>query len=175
MKLKISRAYRVTCTVLAESAPPVLKAKPALTTSWTEADFDSLGWHDVRVHGFRILEGEHGTGQLWLDLDYILDWICPATDREAYRFRIAPAVLRFRDVDSLRFELDYATPTAAMGPFSLAGVERESVAYGGGYSSFRWKLDINWPSGSISFESPGFAQELTGPVLETDSQCIDRS
>jgi hypothetical protein len=145
-----------------------------LATSWTEADFDSLGWHDVHVHGFRILEGEHGTGQLWLDLDYILDWICPATGSETYRFRIAPAVLRFRNVDSLRFELDYVTPTAAIRPFSLAGVERESIEYDGGYRSFRWKLGINWPSGSISFESPGFVQELTGPVLETASQCIKR-
>ena len=145
-----------------------------MTGSWTEADFDSLGWHDVHVHGFQILEGEHGTGQLWLDIDYILDWICPATNDEAYRFRIAPALLRFRDVDSLRFELDYATPTAALGPFSLAGVEREAISYGGGFSSFRWKMEINWPSGSISFVSPGFIQELTGPIVETDSQCIDR-
>jgi hypothetical protein len=49
-----------------------------VTSTWTEADFDSLGWHDVHVHGFRVLDGEHGAGELWLDIDYILDWVCPS-------------------------------------------------------------------------------------------------
>jgi hypothetical protein len=54
---------RVIAIVLAAIGPPLLKAKLALTTRWAEDVFDLLGWHDVHVHGFRILEGEHGTGQ----------------------------------------------------------------------------------------------------------------
>lgn len=145
-----------------------------MTTSWTEADFDSLGWHDVHVHGLRVLDGEFGAGQLWLDLDYILDWICPADGSGNCRFRIAPAVLRFREVTSLRLELDYATPQSAMGPFSLAGIERESISYGEGHTSFRWTIDVNWPTGRITFESPGFGQQLTGAAVETDSQFLER-
>ena len=100
-----------------------------VTSTWTENDFDSLGWHDIHVHGFQIIEGEHGDeyhadGELWFDLDYILEWMHPDSEGGAFRFRIAPASLRFRDVSSLRLALDYETPTAAMGPFSIDGIER---------------------------------------------------
>jgi len=143
-----------------------------VTSRWTEADFDALGWHDVHVHGFRILDGEHGAGQLWLDLDYILDWVCPTNDVSSYRFRVAPAILQFRDVTSLRLSLDYATPTAAMGPFSIDGIEREPISYGDSYTSFRWAIAVNWPAGAIAFESPGFHLHLTGPAVDTDTQYL---
>jgi hypothetical protein len=141
-----------------------------MTSSWTESDFDSLGWHDIHVHGLRVIEGEHGAGELRLDLDYILDWIHPKTQGGSFRFRVAPASLRFRDVTSLRLSLDYATPTAAIGPFSLDGIEREPISYGNGYESFSWTIAVNWPEGELTFESPGFVQMLTGPAVETDSQ-----
>jgi hypothetical protein len=116
-----------------------------VTDTWTEADFDTLGWHDSHVHGMRVLDGEHGTGQLWLDIDYILEWLNPESEGGNYRFRVAPAMLKFREVMSLRVSLDYATPAAAMGPFSLEGVERELVSYPNGYESYRWTLTVNWP------------------------------
>ena len=60
-----------------------------LSKTWTEDDYDSLSWHDVHVHAFRIVEGEYGSGQLWFDLDYILDWLC--SEDGSCRFRVAPA------------------------------------------------------------------------------------
>jgi len=143
-----------------------------VTSTWTESDFDSLGWHDIHVHGFRVTEGEHGTGQLILDLDYILEWIHPETEGGSFRFRIAPASLIFRDVFGLRVTLDYATPTAGMGPFSIDGIERACLSHDNGYQSFRWSIAVNWPDGHIEFESPGFTQTLTGPIIETDSQSL---
>ena len=143
-----------------------------MTSTWTEADFDSLGWHDIHVHGFRVTEGEHGVGLLILDLDYILEWIHPKTEAGSFRFRIAPASLVFRDVTSLRFTLDYATPTAAMGPFSIDGIEREPISHENGYESSRWAIAVNWPDGELAFESPGFTQSLTGPIVETDAQYL---
>ena len=146
-----------------------------MTLTWTDADFDSLEWHDVHIHGFHVLEGEHGTGELWLDLDYILEWVGPCGAGDGYQFRIAPAILKFRDVTSLRFSLDYATPTAAMGPFSIDGIERKPISYGNGCGSYRWTLAINWPAGEITFDSPGFSQSLTGAAIETDSQQLDEA
>ena len=146
-----------------------------MTLTWTDADFDSLGWHDVHIHGFRVLEGEHGAGELWLDLDYILEWVGPCGEGDGYWFQTAPALLKFRDVTSLRFSLDCATPTAAMGPFSIDGIEREPISHENGYRSYRWTLAINWPAGEITFESPGFSQSLTGAVVETDSQHLDEA
>jgi hypothetical protein len=41
---------------------------------WTDADYDSMDWHDVAVHGFRFVEGEHGCGRLVFDIDYLGDY-----------------------------------------------------------------------------------------------------
>lgn len=142
-----------------------------MATTWTESDFDSLGWHDIHVHGFYVTEGLHGTGQLILDLDYILEWVHPDTEGGCFRFRIAPASLIFRDVFGLRVTLDYANSTAA-GPFSIDGIERESLDHDNRGQSFRWSIAVNWPDGNIEFESPGFTQTLTGPIIETDSQTL---
>ena len=141
---------------------------------WTEDDFDKVGWHDVHVHGLRIVEGEHGSGHLCFEIDYILDWICPKDDDKSYRFKIAPALLNFRNVTSLRLSVDYATPTAALGPFSIDGIERQPIAYSSDYNSFRWTIPVNWPDGRVEFESPGFTLKLTGPAVETDAQYLKR-
>lgn len=141
-----------------------------MDSTWTESDFDSLGWHDIHVHGFRIVEGDRGVGELVLDIDYILDRIQPESEGGSFRFRIAPAELIFRDVSSLRMSLDYTTPVAAMAPFSIDGIERERITHGNGYESFVWTLAVNWPVGLLTFESPGFSQRLSGKVVETKAQ-----
>lgn len=142
---------------------------------WTTADFDHLSWHDCHVHGFRLrnVKKEYGSADLELDIDFLLEWLLQP-DR-TYRFRIAPATLTFHDVFGLRVRLDYATPTAGMTPFSLAGVEREPVTYPTGFTSYRWRLPINWPSGEISFEGPGFTQVLRGEPRLNNSQCLAAS
>ena len=144
-----------------------------MSNTWTEDDYDSLSWHDVHVHAFRIVEGEHGSGQLWFDLDYILEWIC--SEDGSCRFRVAPAVLVFREATSLRLALDYESPTAALVPFSLDGIEREIRQHQRGYQTQHWTMRVSWPVGEISFASPGFRQQLTGPAVETDAQRLEPS
>ena len=140
-------------------------------TQWTEADFDGLSWHDNRVHGLRIYEAEDGSGVLELDIDHILEWL-PA-EGGACRFRIAPAVVRFRDVTELRIEVDYVADRAAVAPFSIDTLTRDELSYPGG-RSFRWRFELDWPRGSIRFESPGFTQELRGPIVTTTDQLLPR-
>ncbi len=140
--------------------------------SCTTADFPILGWHDCPVHALWIVEGDDntGTGELILDLDYILEWI---NRGDVFHFRIAPAVLRFHEVSDLRIELDYSG--WAFGPFPLDGIEREPVTCPNGHTSFRWILYVNWPGGRISFDSPGFTQRLTGPAIVVDRQALRAS
>src|SRR5205807_5681820 len=40
--------------------------------TWDESHFDQMSWHDSHVHGVHIREGNHGCGDLELDIDYIL-------------------------------------------------------------------------------------------------------
>jgi hypothetical protein len=84
-------------------------------TTWNEADFEDLGWHDNHVHGFAIREGEYGAGRLVLDLDYICEWRC-GVDRRC-TFMLAPADLVFRDVTELRINVDFKD--LSLGPLSI--------------------------------------------------------
>lgn len=136
---------------------------------WSTEDFDSLGWHDVSVHALRIEEGEDGSGELVLDIDYILEW---CIDKPDFSFRIAPATLRFHEIFNLRVVLDYASLPAGISPFTLDGITRELLTYPNGNQSFRWLLSVNWPAGEISFESSGFTQELAGPEVTKARQSL---
>src|SRR5882724_3040584 len=135
---------------------------------WTEKDFDELSWHDNSVHAFRLVEGDYGIGELILDLDHILEWI---EAEKVYRFRVAPAELRFHNVTDLRMTLDYSAPTAALTPFTLEGIQCTQTA---GDRSSHWILNINWPVGQISFFSTGFTQRLTAEPMVSAKQNLDR-
>ena len=141
---------------------------------WSNADFEQLLWHDVHVHGFRFEEYDpsNGSADLLLDIDYILKWEQCGT---GYLFTVSQANLRFQQVFGFRLTLDYKTPTAGMCPFSIGGIEREATEAANGYRSFRWRIPINWPSGEIEFEAPGFIQTLVGPQHVQSEQSLEPS
>lgn len=138
---------------------------------WYVADFDTLSWHDVRVHGFRIVEGDQGTAELVLDIDFILEWL-PSEDG-GHRFRIAQAILQFHEVFGLRFMLDYVACSAGMTAFSIDRIEREVIGDDERAQTYRWRIDVNWPEGFLEFEAPGFSQWLVGEIVEQDAQTLD--
>jgi hypothetical protein len=135
--------------------------------TWDESHFDEMSWHDNHVHGLRIREGHHGHGELDLDIDYILEWLCP--NEGTFAFRVAPATLTFINVFDLRIEIDYAAATAGITPFSIDGITREAAGSGG---DPRWTLELNWPKGAISFTASGFRQILRAPAIVTSSQTL---
>ena len=127
-----------------------------------------MSWHDNCVHALRIVEGIHGSGELILDLDYILEWI---EAEESFRFRILPVTLKFREVTDLRISLDYATPTIALGPFSIHAIERK-IEQRERYVAQVWKLLINSPVGEITFEAQGFEQRGVGAPQISNAQWL---
>ncbi len=135
---------------------------------WTNEQFSDMSWHDNHVHGFRVVEGPYGAGELILDLDYILEWLC---EPDGTKFKIVPVHLTFLEVCDLRVFLDYATPTAALGPFSIHSIERFSESRGH-YVAEMWKISINWPKGEITFQAKGYEQHVTGAVVLSASQCL---
>jgi hypothetical protein len=139
-----------------------------MTAEWTESDFDSLSWHDNHVHGLQVRPGPFGPGQLILDLDYITEWVCDPDG--SCRFRIAPATLTFREVSDLRVELDYHAVQAAITPFSISQITRESTSIP---SHYQWRIEVNWPQGAISFVAAGFNQTLRGPLLLKAEQWLE--
>jgi hypothetical protein len=115
-------------------------------------------------------EREHGTAELAFDLDFIIEWL--RREDGSFEFRVAPATLTFHRVFGLRFELDYLRVSAGMTPFRVDGIEREPISYPTGFSSANWRLPINWPTGLITFESPGFTQVLRRPSIIVARQSL---
>jgi hypothetical protein len=137
---------------------------------WTDAQFEAMTWHDNHVHALRIVPTEHGTGMLILDIDHILEWL--GKEGCGFRFRIARADLTFRGVTSLKIAIDYASASAAMGPFSIHGIERRSEPRDR-YTATIWTLQLNWPVGQISFEATGYEQRLIGKPIVADRQWLN--
>ena len=128
---------------------------------WTEADFDSLSWHDCAVYGFKLENfiEEEGSSNLILDLDFIVD--CEETETGLI-FIAQKAEICFHKVFGLIMNLNYDSPSAGMCPFSINEIKREKKIFPSGYSSYQWQIDINWPQGSIEFQAPHFTQIVTG-------------
>ncbi|MES9945196.1 MAG: hypothetical protein ABW080_09600 [Candidatus Thiodiazotropha sp.] len=136
--------------------------------TWTDKDFENMCWHDNHVHAMRIEEGEYGSGKLVLDIDHITEW-CESED--GYEFQVVPAELTFHEVTGLRVTLDYATLTAALGPFSIASIEREQQQKER-YVTQVWKILINWPYGEIEFEANGYIQKGKAPPVLSKNQWL---
>ena len=84
--------------------------EPLEKAVWTDGDFDTMGWHDARVHAIAFHEDEHNA-ELLLDLDYIVRWIDPEPPAEHFTFLVAPATLVFETVWNLDGELGTASRT----------------------------------------------------------------
>lgn len=136
---------------------------------WTHIDFEEMSWHDNHVHGFSLVEGEHGSGTVSFDIDYILEWI--KSDSGDITFLIAPADLTFHEVTNLVIHIDYDKPTAALSPFSLDSIVRIEEQRER-YTASVWKLNLNWPEGYISFEANGYVQTLKGNAVIKDQQVL---
>jgi hypothetical protein len=71
---------------------------------WTDADFETMGWHDATVHAIAFQEDalraeeDERDAELLLDLDYIVRWIHPEPSSECFSFLVAPATLVFESV-----------------------------------------------------------------------------
>jgi hypothetical protein len=138
----------------------------------TEKAFSEFNWHDNHVHAFTIESGVDGTGKLLLDIDHITEWLCE--EPVDYAFMVAPATLTFHQVFNLTVSIDYSSPSMAIAPFSIHQIHREALEYPTGYASFKWRIELNSPSGEISFEAPSFSQHVRSEAQRSKNQWLSR-
>jgi hypothetical protein len=138
-----------------------------LLPTYTHESFESTSWHDNYVHAIRFVEGPDGAGEFHLYLDHILEWM--DGDAHSFRFKVAPAHLRFVGVMSLRIHLDYSS--TAMGPFQIDGIERRNEKKER-YTATIWTIQATYPAGEIEFEASGYIQDLLAPPIEVDRQWL---
>lgn len=139
--------------------------------------FEDFCWHDNAIHGLRIVESDDGcSGDLILDIDFILEWVAVQGDDHAFAFKVAPANLTFHEVIDLVVSIDYASSSAAHQPMTIHEIHREAFTSPSGYSSFAWKVELNWPRNSfISFRSSGFTQSLRAEPILSGAQYLSPS
>lgn len=136
-------------------------------------DFEKIHWHDNAIHGFRILEGEL-CGDLVFDIDFISEWLSPVEG--AFSFRVAPSDLTFHEVSDLIVSINYAAASAAVQPMTIHEIHRETITYPNGYSSFSWRIELNWPPNSFfTFQSRGFTQHQRMEPIITGAQYLSPS
>ena len=130
----------------------------------TNDHFEATSWHDNPIHAFRIVEGEHGGGDLILDIDHIVEWVL--RDDGYYAFTLVAANLTFHDVTDLIISIDYLSCSAGLQPPSIHDIQRETATYPNDSRRYKWAIDINWPRNSfIRFWGSGFTQTArTEPI-----------
>ena len=139
--------------------------------TWTEHDYATMTWHDNHIHGFRLIEGNHGSGTLIFDIDHIPEWV--QTDAGKVAFRVAPASLEFHEASNLQISLDYADVTAALVPFSIDSISR-NFEKRERYTATIWQIPVNWPRGNIVFEAVGFTLTLRSEPILTSQQYLTK-
>lgn len=157
-------------------------SEPDSKHTLTEAEFESLSWHDNHVHGmhFRICDPDAGDwiNDLILDIDYIAEWV---RDDDRMRFRAAPATLVFHGITDQLIDIDWGDSgfRVAHSAPSIDGIERERIADRQVFFDrhyYHWQIHLNAPSGGrISFGAYGFTQTLRTEPLLCDEQMLSPS
>lgn len=144
-------------------------------TQWTEVDFPELSWHDCEIHSITIDQEGEWQSDLVLDIDFVTEWLCGAD--KSCLFKVAPATLRFINVDNLRIDVSLHFKQ----PIEINSIERSELPKKG-INNYHWSLKIHkhpYDDGDrenlIEFDATSFMQELTGQPLETESLSLTRA
>lgn len=108
--------------------------------TWTDADYDKMGWHDNRIYKLAVNE------DLEMDIDYIVKWNQPDIEGLPFTFWVAPATLVFKNISHLKLDLSMELYNS----FEIEGIEREEEN--------NWSVILR--QGVIQFTSPGFVQYI---------------
>jgi hypothetical protein len=126
---------------------------------WATIPFDEAGWHDVHIHGIAAVPDRF---ELYLDIDYLLDWKCPRCGPGPARFRVAPATVRFEDVSSVELALESPQGTVAIRELERITISNRDVQV--------WRWMFHCHQGSLSFESTGFKVLIRKQPITTELQ-----
>lgn len=142
-----------------------------LGTSWSDINFKDMSWHDCTIHSMAQDQDGEYQSDLVLDLDYIVEWI--KTDDSTFQFHVAPALLRFQNVDKLNIQLMLHFKQEIV-IHSIDCAPKEDK----GFQNHHWTIKIQSYSNEninrIEFDAIGFVQELTTPPIIIESQSLTR-
>lgn len=128
-----------------------------------EAPLESF--HDCHVQG---IGWSADTFSLWLDLDYIVEWLAPTQPESHYRFRVAKAKLLFANVDDVSIALDWERSSLRAQIETIVAAESRSTP--SGMVQRRYEIELAEPAGSVALWSTAYSVVLAHEPVETHSQ-----
>ena len=140
-----------------------MKNKQDLTTK----NFEKIGWHDCKIYGLAF---DDLSFNLYLDIDYISEWIEPSKEDEGYKFRVAPATLNFHNVWNISFDIE-----------TNLSLEIDNITRNNPHSpknkeiypnaiEYDWLIELQ--QGEISFKSIGFDLHLREQPIKMQMQTL---
>lgn len=137
--------------------------------TWSEEDFDAMGWHDCWIHGIAFFSDEF---ELALDIDYIFRWEAPEKDGGGYRFWIAPATMVFKNVHDVVMDVN---TSSGLQVADLARTGSETPRNATFEKQVEWTWDVDCQEGHILLKSTGFDMYVRSSPILIDSQEIKMS
>jgi hypothetical protein len=130
---------------------------------WSESDFNSMGWHDCKIHAITYFPESR---ELILDIDYLFEWVKPNEDTY-YKFWISPATMVFECASEVDCNLRLDLGLEIAGIFRTESNASESTECNGFGKSWNW--EISCTSGSITLKSTGYKMFVRAlPKLESE-------
>jgi hypothetical protein len=138
---------------------------PVEELKWSSFEFDQMRWHDVRAHAFAAVPDRF---ELYFDVDYIVEWICPPSRPGPARFRIAPANVVFENVADVNITVE-----SQQGSITISEVGRTKRQSLPGASVESWHWVFKCEEGVISFDASGCQLALRQQPMLSDVQHLD--
>jgi hypothetical protein len=142
---------------------PSMSTEPAVAKPlWTDADFETMGWHDNAVHAIALEPAPDDPGSLLLDIDYITEWGPCAVPGGPLTFWVCPATLVFHQAWDLVTDIDLQGWSFQL---SISAIERSGPDEHG---YFGWVVDGDLFT--MRFQAKGFTQYLRRAPIQTSCQ-----
>jgi hypothetical protein len=136
----------------------------AVRDIYTEADFESMGWHDCHIHAIAVETLPNNPGRLLLDIDYLVEWLRPDPASSGLAFMVSPATLVFDQAWDLVTNIDMSGWAFQL---PILEVERDGPDERG-LSTWRLAGD----QFELSISSRGFTQYLRREPVFCDGQWL---
>jgi len=121
-------------------------------TVWTDADFETMGWHDNAVHAIAVEPAPPHPGSLLLDIDYIVEWVRRPGPGGLLSSWVCPATLVFHQAWDLVTDINLQGWSFQL---SIGAIERSGPDEHG---SFNWSIEGDLFT--MSLRAAGFTQYL---------------
>ena len=142
--------------MVSREAPELARA------TWTDADFDSMSWHDVALHAVAFEPSMPYPGRLLLDIDYIVGGERPTPPDTTFSFWMCTATLVFDQASDFAGNLDLVGRSFEPAFNAISRSEPDSNG------------DRTWTLAghefTIQVRAPGFTQYLRNPPILAAAQ-----